>query len=199
MPKTLFDLSDELIQRIAFFVHDDHEVPLPSFNPHWANFASEIDPSVQQDYLNLRLVSRRLRSICPLQNLHVKMITWQRFMQWSLHCPRNVRSAVTRLVFNLPYESMRIYQRYSSPQPYHAWTTIANFLHSLRNLRELEIIDSPLCTHYHRLTPDWDEISRSIHPVQSLSLTSLSCEMACKRCAKNLPLLFLQLPPLSNT
>ncbi|WWC94934.1 hypothetical protein V866_001786 [Kwoniella sp. B9012] len=54
MPSTLLHLSDDVIRHIAYYVLLDNEIPIPSFNPHWANFKDEIDPANQEDYISLR-------------------------------------------------------------------------------------------------------------------------------------------------
>ncbi|WWD03699.1 hypothetical protein V865_001755 [Kwoniella europaea PYCC6329] len=65
MPLTLLHLSDEIIRNIAYYVHLDNAIPIPSFNPHWANFKDEIDPANQKDYIAFRSSCKRIRELCP--------------------------------------------------------------------------------------------------------------------------------------
>ncbi|WWC72067.1 uncharacterized protein I206_106027 [Kwoniella pini CBS 10737] len=196
MPRNLLDLSDEIIQRIAYFVHYDHEVPIPSFNPHWANFASEISPKVQHDYLKLRLVSRRLRDICTLKNLYMKMDSWQKLLKWSIKGPEQVKKAITRLVLDIsrrtqhPLSNGSRYQNDMVP----IWITTIDFLRDLTSLRELVVVGNPLCDHRNDERTTLDDITNSVQAPLPY-LVSLSIETKCEHCVDVVPRLFIRLAP----
>ncbi|WVW86221.1 hypothetical protein I302_108263 [Kwoniella bestiolae CBS 10118] len=139
MPKTLLDLTDELIQLVAFYVHTDNFIPLPSFHPHHFNWASEIDSNVQKDYMNLRLTCRRVRDLCLPKGLHVVLKNWKKLVEWTMKAPDSILTGVRRVEIDIQFQpNLRIS---------YAWPVIVHFLGLLTDLEELILVRTPLCTH----------------------------------------------------
>ncbi|WWC91771.1 uncharacterized protein L201_006718 [Kwoniella dendrophila CBS 6074] len=64
MPTSFLHLTDEIIQRIAYFANPDNQLPVPSFGPHWEDFASDILSKTSKSLHALRSTCKRVRSIC---------------------------------------------------------------------------------------------------------------------------------------
>ncbi|WWC64524.1 uncharacterized protein I303_107134 [Kwoniella dejecticola CBS 10117] len=181
MTASLLDLNDDTLQMIGLYVHGDTDIPIPSFNPHWANFADEIDPNVQNDYINFRSTCRRLSALMPLRGLHLILRSWNDLIRWKEYAPDIVKRAVRRLIIDIDTSLQ-------SETPKDIWQTFATLLPSFEALEEVVIKRSPTCLHS---ASGW---ALSLHHQPSLpriqlqKLTSISLEMKCSQCAEELSL-----------
>ncbi|WWC91744.1 uncharacterized protein L201_006691 [Kwoniella dendrophila CBS 6074] len=183
MSRTLLSLSDDIIHRIGYFLHQDNFIPLPSFHPHWANFASDINPKVATDYLAFSNTCKRVKKICPLKGLHIKLSKWSKLLKWIAYSPDQVRKGVHRIHLDI------------SPRPgksiISTWITLSTFFRIFPFLEELILIDTPLCRHYNSTTKLAD-----IHilgaPMALTNLKSLAVDVNCRVCAETLPLFLIK-------
>ncbi|OCF61339.1 hypothetical protein L486_00987 [Kwoniella mangroviensis CBS 10435] len=190
MPLTLLHLSDEIIQHIAYYVHLDNEIPLPSFNPHWANFKDEIDPANQKDYISFRSTCKRIRELCPLRGLNVVMKSWVKLLKWSVEAPVAVMEAVRRMVIDIDRLDLPKGEALAKYSIVPIWHTLTSFLRSLHNIQELIIRKTPLCQHGPAiLTPS------AIYGLEGMyflpKVESISFETRCRLCCNQVPKLFV--------
>ncbi|WWC64529.1 uncharacterized protein I303_107139 [Kwoniella dejecticola CBS 10117] len=137
MPTSLLSLSDETIQHIGYFLHTDNFIPIPFFHPHWENYASEIDPKVQKDYVAFRSTCRRMRTLSPIKGLHIKLKTFERLCSWTTAVPQTVLDGVRRLDVGIPTDKSRSLAA--------TWSTLVFLFSMLNNLEELVFTDSLIC------------------------------------------------------
>ncbi|WWC64515.1 uncharacterized protein I303_107125 [Kwoniella dejecticola CBS 10117] len=198
MPTTLLSLSDETLITIANFLHGDNEIPLPSFNPHWANFVHEIDPAVQKDYLSFRSTCRRLNSLCPLKQLHKVFRKWSTVQRWKAKCPVSVMKAIKRIIIDIPlkaapapFQATTVEQK--QQKDYDLWSSLSLFLGELTGLEELIIIQNPLCPFIGNKSI----VGRCRLPSRDFlpSLRSLAFESRCRRCCLQFPIVLVPAAP----
>ncbi|WWC91741.1 uncharacterized protein L201_006688 [Kwoniella dendrophila CBS 6074] len=177
MPCSLLDLTDELIQDVAFHLHRDNFIPLPSFHPHWSNFASEIDHEVSKDYMNFRSTCRKMRNLCPAKNLHLIIRRWDRLLDWTLKAPPAILKAVRRVEMGIsPYKNLSIIT---------AWPTLVHFFSLLPNLEELIIVQAPVCHHQPGSVTQTSDLTPS--PLNFLPrLLALALRTECEICQTDL-------------
>ncbi|WVW86220.1 hypothetical protein I302_108262 [Kwoniella bestiolae CBS 10118] len=179
MPPGLLSLSDDILHRIGYYLHQDNFIPLPSFHPHYANYASDIDPEVIADYLALRSTCSRMRSVLELKGIHVRLAKWSKLIKWITDGPDTVKRGVRRMSINISPKSGQ------SLIP--TWLTLAGFFESLFSLDELVIINTPLCRpRFHASSGSC--LPNYPHPILS-NLTSLAVDTNCQACAKDLSVL----------
>ncbi|WVQ66937.1 uncharacterized protein L199_005128 [Kwoniella botswanensis] len=181
----LMSLSDEIIDRIGYLLHQDNFIPFPSFNPSWANFALEINPTVASDYLAFRSTCKRIFHICGLKGLHIRLDRWGKLLKWLVYAPDQVKRGVRRMSIDITHKRGR--------SIISAWTTLITFLQTFPSLQELIIIDTPLCRHHDNTTSIRD--LHHLTPLCFLQLSSLSFEMECRECSIHMPELVLECAP----
>ncbi|WWC64525.1 uncharacterized protein I303_107135 [Kwoniella dejecticola CBS 10117] len=202
VPTQLLDLSDDIIDRIAYFVHRDYDVPLPSFNPHWANFVTELDRGLATDYLALRSTCTRIRGICGLKGLHLFLRSWQRVLEWMADAPDSVVKGIRRLSLDIewkywPPELKKLDENAEIDTTnghgiyplIPTWSTITTLLSRFTSLEELYLSHSPLCQHRPKFTMT---SQLKCPPLDFLpQLKSLAFEIRCSRCSVEIPSLFI--------
>ncbi|WWC64523.1 uncharacterized protein I303_107133 [Kwoniella dejecticola CBS 10117] len=197
MSPSLLDCSDEILISIGNFAHGDADIAIPSFNPHWANFKHEIDPSVHQDYLAYRAVCQRIRSLLPLRDLHIVIRKWSQVLRWTLHNPVGVSKAVKRMMLDVPKKSHAAYAQATpddnvegskeEEQILANWIVFSRFLAQFDNLQELIITSNPLCRTPH----PWYEDAAFHLP----AVTSFAVESRCLCCCQELVELLVPAAP----
>ncbi|WVR00138.1 hypothetical protein IAU59_007280 [Kwoniella sp. CBS 9459] len=180
MPAQLLDLSRELLRHIGSFLHDDYELSMPSFSPHWANFESEIDKDVVKHYLRFREVCSKIASACPLQGLHLTVNSCSCLLKWLL-APESVLRGVRRMEIDIQHPPGR--------EAWELWITLQSFLRHYPNLQELVIVNTPMCRHFtSQITLD---LLFPMAEPHLPSLESLSFQVECRLCSEQLPKLFI--------
>ncbi|WWC94933.1 hypothetical protein V866_001785 [Kwoniella sp. B9012] len=195
MPKSLLDLTDELLQHVAFYLHTDNFIPLLSFHPHHFNWASEINPGIQKDYMRFRSTCRRVNELCPPKGLHVVLKKWDRLVDWTVKAPDSVLAGVRRLVLDVPPKvSMSLHT---------AWRILTRSLELLTNLEELTLLQTPLCPHKHKVAPHYGRLSLNEVPIYTRDflprLKSFSISVRCDYCHEKLEHMFIAAIPLIST
>ncbi|WWC91746.1 uncharacterized protein L201_006693 [Kwoniella dendrophila CBS 6074] len=206
MPTTFLDLSDDIIDRISYFVHRDYDVPIPSFNPHWANFVTELDRGLATDYLALRATCKRIRDICQLKGLHLFLRSWQRVLEWMADAPDSVVKGIRRLELDIearywPPELKKLDDNalisdiygYGKYPLIPTWSTITSLLSRFESLEELYLGHSPLCQHKSNYTTTNQLKPPSINFLPQLK--SISFEIQCKFCSYEIPKLIIPCCP----
>ncbi|WVW86223.1 hypothetical protein I302_108265 [Kwoniella bestiolae CBS 10118] len=191
MPTGLLNLSDEIIQHIAHYVHTDNEIPIPSFNPHWANFADEIDPTIQKDYIAFRSTCTYIRKLCPIGGLHVRMDSWSKLLRWAVQAPTSVKRAVRRMVIDIPRIELYQDKQLANYSIVPIWFTLTSFLRSLSNLEELIIRKTSLCQHLKTagfISPSSLNEETDFLP----HVSSIAIETPCERCTDQISRLLLR-------
>ncbi|WWD03702.1 hypothetical protein V865_001758 [Kwoniella europaea PYCC6329] len=165
MPTSLLQLSNEIISYIGDFLHQDHNIPIPSFHPHWAGFKHDINSDIQKHFLFFRSICTRTRNAIQLRDLHVTINRWSDVLRWNMECPKQVRQAVKRMIIDIPKNvaPSKVYVNdgeHRLQERYHIggiWSILTHFLFEFTALEELIIVNSPLCNHGegpHNLGPD---------------------------------------------
>ncbi|WWC64513.1 uncharacterized protein I303_107123 [Kwoniella dejecticola CBS 10117] len=202
MPPTFLDLDDEIILQIGDILHRDNEVPLPSFEPHWAGFEHSINPEIQKDSLSLRATCSRIKGLLSVKDLHIVTRQWSDIVLWNQECPSTVKQAVKRAIIDIPPEVGPLYYHWDEDhdlqekdyeQILSVWTTLITFLSGLISLEELIIIESPLCRHF----PSINIREHCLIPLDDIlpALKSLAIECACMDCSAELPRLLIPTIP----
>ncbi|KAK6909362.1 hypothetical protein I203_103379 [Kwoniella mangroviensis CBS 8507] len=203
MTPGLLNFSNEIISHIGDFLHQDHDIPIPSFHPHWAGFKHDIVSHVQKDFLSFRSTCTRTRNAIQLRDLHVTISKWSDVLRWNMECSKQVRQAVKRMIIDIPKNvGPEIYandHEHRLQEKYHIggiWSTMTHFLFEFTALEELVIVNIPLCNHGegpHNLGPD----SLNLPSYDFLpALKPLAFECKCYKCSIELPRLFI--PAASN-
>ncbi|WWC64516.1 uncharacterized protein I303_107126 [Kwoniella dejecticola CBS 10117] len=184
MPASLLGLYDHIIRQIAENLHNDDQINIPSFGPYWANFRSDINPDVHRDYAALRSTCRRMKDLCTLRDLHVR-IKSKADLERLHNAPQQVLGSIKRMSVKIPHTPL--------PYPINSETilnqvreaenqtfcSLVQLLYRLPQLEELIIEDLQVChCHIHHLSlPPHD------FPVK---LKSIAFEIGCKDCATHL-------------
>ncbi|WWD03711.1 hypothetical protein V865_001767 [Kwoniella europaea PYCC6329] len=184
MPPHLLDLTDEVLQRIAYFTNRDSIIPLPSYGPHWQNFRGDIRSSSAKDLLAFRSTCKRIRDICELENIHLYIQDWMKCRYWLNTSSLEVEKAVSRL---------RYHPQSSGSDILSAWTSFSTLLHNFSSLKELLMDESFSCSHtYYDYDSSQLEKSPRLprYPILT-NLKSLSISIDCPACSIIIPHMIL--------
>ncbi|WWC91758.1 uncharacterized protein L201_006705 [Kwoniella dendrophila CBS 6074] len=208
MKISLLALSDETIKEISYWVNHDNHVPIPSFNPHWANFPMSINSSKNQDQLHLRATCRRIRQLCPLKNLTLVIRDWRKTRKWIFNLEGtkdpitiSILKAVRRLVIDCDSKES-LASLSTIPMPIitttnayvkSVWIALTQFLSICTGLEELFILKTPLCVH-GQLDSEPRKLRMPIFDFLP-QLKSIAFEMQCKECSNYLPRMFIPAAP----
>ncbi|WVQ80874.1 hypothetical protein IAT38_002981 [Cryptococcus sp. DSM 104549] len=158
MPKVLLDLDNDILIRIIEFTNEDTSMPLPSFQPHWANTLitdhegdtmlspppRQINGEKQTSFFAFRSTCRRIRGLAKLKGLHMHIKYWDDVIRWSKGgASINILRGIRRLQISI-----------IRPTPSHivsAWNSVLVFLMNCSNLEELVITGLGLCRHKRQL------------------------------------------------
>ncbi|WVW86232.1 hypothetical protein I302_108274 [Kwoniella bestiolae CBS 10118] len=152
MATRLLDLSDELLEEIAYWVDDATPLPLPSFTPHHVNLQSNIKAHTNKHLVNFRATCRQIRSICKIRPTNVVIKRSSQMQHWLKNAPEAVVIIVKRMVIDCKPEILgRNSSTFVSMDEHMfftiAWPTFTEFLSVFTSLQELITMDTPLCLH----------------------------------------------------
>ncbi|WWD19708.1 hypothetical protein CI109_104172 [Kwoniella shandongensis] len=179
MPTHFLDLDDDILIHIAHYIQPDRGIPIPSFGPHWENFAPDIGESHNSDMLSLRATCTRLCGIIRLEGLHVRLTSYEQLEAWLFWGPSAILKGVRRLEIDLPDDEL------SLSSTWNTWSGISRLLNEMTSLQEV-IIQSLLHLCTHTIAGPLDLF---------LNLDALSIQVKCASCADVLPRLLVPQAP----
>ncbi|WWC94941.1 hypothetical protein V866_001793 [Kwoniella sp. B9012] len=184
MPPHLLDLTDEVLQRIAYFTNRDSIIPIPSYGPHWQNFRGDIRSSSAKDLLAFRSTCKRIRDVRGLESIHVYIKDRMKCKYWLNESSLEVEKAVSRL----RYHPQRPGSDITS-----AWTAFSTLLHNFSCLKELLMDESFSCSHTY-YDYDLSQLKKAPrlprYPILT-NLKSLSISIDCLACSIIIPHMIL--------
>ncbi|WVQ66926.1 uncharacterized protein L199_005117 [Kwoniella botswanensis] len=184
MPPHLLDLTDEVLQRIAYFTNRDSIIPIPSYGPHWQNFRGDIRSSSAKDLLAFRSTCKRIRDVCGLENIHVYIKDRMKCKYWLNESSLEVEKAVSRL---------RYHPQRPGSDVTSAWAAFSTLLHNFPSLKELLMDESFSCSHTY-YDYDLSQLKKAPrlprYPILT-NLKSLLISIDCPACSIIIPHMIL--------
>ncbi|WWC91757.1 uncharacterized protein L201_006704 [Kwoniella dendrophila CBS 6074] len=173
-------LSDEIIERIGYFLNKDSEIPIPSFGAYWENYKRELSEANSKDLQKFRATCRRIRLGCRLRNHHMVIKHYDPQPRaysdwyWLKNQDDDFKKSVNRICINtqLPNRQNKLDMVHD----------LANDLSYFPYLEELIIECLPDCYCDYIASRGTDPPSPSSTAILPI-LKSLSIRTECSRCS----------------